>query len=143
MSGATEAIGLANLTFGLAELSATEAADRARAQREIDATMREVIATANYNPTSREPMPTVKVVGAVPVKDRFAPDIVPAAPVRGSGWVEPKPLAPPPGQDAIERLVNAALPHGPKPAPAKPTEPTDAANADAGEGGPTAEAEEN
>jgi hypothetical protein len=33
--------------------------------------------------------------------------------VRRSGWAEPRPLAPPPGQDAIGRLVNAALPHVP------------------------------
>jgi hypothetical protein len=33
---------------------------------------------------------------------------------KGTGWVDPRPLALPPGQRPIERLVNAALPHGPE-----------------------------
>ena len=32
--------------------------------------------------------------------------------VRPKGWVEPTSVRTPPGQDAIERLANAALPHG-------------------------------
>jgi hypothetical protein len=30
------------------------------------------------------------------------------------GWVDPRPLGPPPGIDLIDRGVNAALPHGPE-----------------------------
>jgi hypothetical protein len=75
-----------------------------RIQAGIDATMRDVIANrARPLPSS----PTVTVVGA--------PRVVTAGdPPRGTGWVDPRPLAPPPGQEAIERLVNAVLPHGPK-----------------------------
>jgi hypothetical protein len=32
----------------------------------------------------------------------------------GTGYVEPRPLSPPPGIDLIDRAVNAALPHGPE-----------------------------
>jgi hypothetical protein len=39
---------------------------------------------------------------------------VAAAGPKGTGWVDPRKLESPPGQDAIERLVRDALPHGPK-----------------------------
>ena len=75
----------------------------AEIQRGIDATMREVVGRdARHNPNRLNPPATVKVANA--------PEVVTAG--EGRGWVEPKPLAAPPGQDAIERLVNAALPHG-------------------------------
>jgi hypothetical protein len=102
----TDDIAVSRLGFGMAQPSAGEAEDAARLQAGIDATMRSVIAD-RYDPTRREPSPTVGVVGAVPV--------APASPlVRGTGWADPRPLALPPGQDAIERLVDAALPHGPE-----------------------------
>jgi hypothetical protein len=102
MSGETEAIALTNMTFEMAKPSEGEVADNARIQAGIDAAMRGVIAD-RYDPTRREPLPTVGVAGAVPV--------APAAPlVRGTGWADPRPLALPAGQDAIERLVNAVLP---------------------------------
>ena len=50
---------------------------------------------------------TVTPQGAVPVVSGPGPG-------NNWGWQDSGPLAPPPGQDAIERLVNAALPQ-PKP----------------------------
>jgi hypothetical protein len=35
-----------------------------------------------------------------------------AGPKKGTGWVEQKPTAPPPGVGIIDRMVNASLPHG-------------------------------
>ena len=85
---------------------APSAEENLRIQAGIDATMRDVIANrARPEPSS----PTVTVVGAPRVITAGEPE----PPKRGTGWVEPRPLAPPPGQDAIERLVNAFLPHGP------------------------------
>jgi hypothetical protein len=72
-------------------------------QRSIDATMRQVIADPYKNPTDQPAQPTVVVGGAAPVKEPFE---------NRSGWREPEPLSPPPGQDAIERLANEMLPHG-------------------------------
>jgi hypothetical protein len=37
----------------------------------------------------------------------------PASGPAGSGWRDQAPLTLPPGQALIERMVNAALPHGP------------------------------
>ena len=97
-------IAVSRLGFGLAQPTAGEAEDAARLQAGIDASMRGVIAD-RYNPTVREASPKVCVVGAVPVSS--------GAPlVRGTGWAAERPLAMPPGQAAIERLVNAELPHG-------------------------------
>ena len=71
--------------------------------RGITKTMREVVSRdARHNPNALNPPATVKVANA--------PEVVTAG--EGRGWQEEKPLAAPPGQDAIERLVNAALPHG-------------------------------
>jgi hypothetical protein len=69
----------------------------ARIQRGIDATMRDVIRTSGYDVHARGSMlgPTQ------PAK--------PAQPQPAE-----RPLAPPPGLDLIDRLVNAELPHGPK-----------------------------
>jgi hypothetical protein len=75
-------------------------------QRQIDAAMRGVIADSRYNPNSLSSGSSVRVVGAVEATELPQP--------RGTGWREPAPLASPPGQDAIERLTNAALPHGPE-----------------------------
>jgi hypothetical protein len=101
----TEDIALTRMSFGLAQPTIGEADDRARLQAGIDATMRQSIAERAYNPVQREAMPKVGVMGA--------PLVTAGAPlVRGTGWSEPRPLALPPGQDVIERLVNAAQPHG-------------------------------
>jgi hypothetical protein len=82
--------------------SAAERARNAEIQPGIDATMREVIRDAKYNPNALD-APINKVVpqGAVPVH------------TPGERWVGPQPLASPPGQDIIEKMVDAALPHGP------------------------------
>lgn len=79
----------------------------AEIQRGIDAAMADVIRRdARHNPNALDPPARVQVVGAPTVVDADSP--------RQRGWVDPKPLEPPPGQDVIERLVNAALPHGPE-----------------------------
>jgi hypothetical protein len=80
---------------------APSAEDNRRIQAGIDAVMRDII---SHRPAALPPSPTVTVVGA--------PKVVTAGEERG--WAEPAPLASPPGQSAIERLVNAELPHGPK-----------------------------
>lgn len=51
----TAEIGLARMAFGLAKRSDGEALDNERTQVGIDATMREVIGAANYNPNHFEP----------------------------------------------------------------------------------------
>jgi hypothetical protein len=102
-----EDIAVSRMSFGLAQPSAGEAEDAARISAGIDATMREVIASARHNPNRIDAPAKVGVAGAVLV--------VAGAPLagRGTGWAEPRPMAGPPGQEAIERLVKAALPHGP------------------------------
>ena len=90
--------------FGPDGLRPREALDNERTQVGIDATMREVIGAANYNPNHFEPPSKVTVAGAVPVVEAGSP--------RRNGWAEPAPLRPPPGQEIIERLVNAAFPPG-------------------------------
>jgi hypothetical protein len=85
---------------------APSAEENRRIQAGIDDCMRSVISDRRKDPTSLPPSPTVTVVGAVEVKEPFEP--------RGTGWAEPRSIESPPGQSAIERLVNAALPHGPK-----------------------------
>jgi hypothetical protein len=83
-----------------------EGAELARIQRGINDTMRAIV-TDRYNPAnSLPPSPTVTVVGATEAKTAFEPG-------GGRGWAEPRPITSPPGQEAIERLVNAALPPGP------------------------------
>lgn len=77
-----------------------------RIQAGIDATMRAIIADPRKDPTAMPPSPTVTVVGATEVKTAFDPG-------GGRGWQRERPITSPPGQDAIERLVNAALPPGP------------------------------
>ena len=82
-----------------------------RIQAGIDATMREVIAD-RYNPNALAAPAKVTVAGAVPVVD--GPPL--------SGRSEPRPLAPPPGQEAIERLVNAGCPTDPSMGPKQMSE---------------------
>jgi hypothetical protein len=78
----------------------------AEVQAGIDATMRAIINKgARHNPNALAPPAAVRVEGA--------PRVVDGETRQGRGWVDPGPLELPPGQDAIERLVNAALPHGP------------------------------
>jgi len=59
------------------------------------------------------------------VEDRHAPTsasgMIPSSQQRETGgksstpgYVDPRPLSPPPGIDLIDRAVNAALPHGPE-----------------------------
>ena len=60
------------------------------------------------------------------VQDRHAPTsatgMIPSSQQRADtgsksstpGYVDPRPLSPPPGIDLIDRAVNAALPHGPE-----------------------------
>lgn len=79
------------------------AEENRRIQAGIDAVMRDIIADPRKNPTAMPPSETVTVVGA--------PKVVTAG---ERGWQEEQPLTSPPGQDVIERLVNAELPHGPK-----------------------------
>jgi hypothetical protein len=71
----------------------------ARIQRGIDQTIR-AVAADRYNPTALPRSETVTVVGAPKVAGE--PD---------RGWQREQPITSPPGQSAIERLVNAALPH--------------------------------
>jgi hypothetical protein len=74
-----------------------EGAELARIQRGLFETMGAIVAD-RYNPINSLPRSeTVTVEGAPKVTT--------------AGWVEPRPITSPPGQDAIERLVNAALPH--------------------------------
>jgi hypothetical protein len=73
-------------------------------QAGINAAMADVIRTANYIPNALGPPNKVTVAGAVPVKG-------PVGPSNRTGWRDPGPLSVPTGQDVIERLVNAALPH--------------------------------
>jgi hypothetical protein len=95
-----EEIVIARLSFELAKPSAGEAADAARIQRGIDATMRAVVAD-RYNPVLRKPSPTVTVVGAAPVI---------TAGERGTGWVEPRPIASPmPKGSFLEGVVGAMI----------------------------------
>jgi hypothetical protein len=104
----TEDIALSRLGFELAKPTAAQAADAARIQSGIDAAMRDVITRdARSNPNRLEPPAKVQVVGATEVVDAQSL-------VRGSGWAEPKPLVPPPGQEAIEKLTKWLLPHEPK-----------------------------
>jgi hypothetical protein len=71
-------------------------------QAGISATMADVIRhDARHNPNALSAPATVVPVGAQRVE---AVD----------GWAEQRPLRLPPGQDVIERLVNAELPHGPE-----------------------------
>jgi hypothetical protein len=76
--------------------SLAEQLEQRRIQQGIARTMRDVIGRdAKFNPNQTVP-----------------PE---AAGPRGSGWVEPKPLALPPGQEVIERLCNHFLPSNQKP----------------------------
>jgi hypothetical protein len=74
--------------------------ERQRLDHELAAVMKDVVADSRRSsPTERR--------GVLPERPAAAP-----APA-GTGWREPPPLRLPPGQDLIERMVNAALPHGP------------------------------
>ena len=99
-----EDIVIARLSFELAKPSAGEAADAARIQRGIDATMRAVVAD-RYNPAHRKPSPTVRVVGAAPVTAE-----APLAPERGTGWAEPRPIeSPMPKGSFVEGVVGRMI----------------------------------
>jgi hypothetical protein len=82
---------------------------RARIQREIAATMRDLVADCRrgpngFNPTVRDASPTVTVSGAPVVKSG------------GSGWRDPGPLRPvatPLAEAVIEAMAHQALPHSP------------------------------
>jgi hypothetical protein len=76
-----------------------------RIQAGINRTFADVVAD-RYNPTAMPPSERVTVVGAPQVTTAFDPEI-------GRGWQRERPITSPPGQEAIERLVNAALPPGP------------------------------
>lgn len=105
MSGETEAIAIANMTAGLAQPSEGEAADAARIQRGIDATMRGVIAD-RYDPTRREPAPTVTVAGAMRMKDGGELNIIP----RSGGWAEPRPIeSPVPKGSFVEGVIGGMI----------------------------------
>jgi hypothetical protein len=82
------------------------AEENRRIQAGIDAVMRDIIADPRKDPTAMPPSERVTVVGAPQVTTAFEPEI-------GRGWQRERPITCPPGQDAIERLVNAALPPGP------------------------------
>jgi hypothetical protein len=103
MGGETEALALSRLSFALAKPSEGEAEYNARIQAGIDATMREVIKTASYNPNALSPPVKTTPLGAVPAVE----------PRSRNGWADEVPLRSPPGQGVIERMVDAALPHGP------------------------------
>jgi len=83
-------------------------AEAARVQRNISSVMRDVLSDrlreGYRDPAHPIASPTVTVASAPRATETFAPNT--------SGWREPAPLAPPPGQDAIERLANEMLPHG-------------------------------
>ena len=69
--------------------------ENARIQRGIDQTMREVLRRdARHSVHDRKPV---------------IPDPAPAAAARGTGWQEPRPLAPPSGIDLIDAMVNSHL----------------------------------
>lgn len=82
--------------------SAGPTAEELAIQAGISATMADVITRdARHNPNALSPPVNVSLVGAQRVE-------------AVNGWAEEKPLRLPPGQDVIERLVNAELPHGPE-----------------------------
>ena len=93
----TADIGLSRLHWDLAKQTAAEAAEQQRIHRGIDETMRAVITRdARCNPVTGN--------GSAP-RDETGQ--------RGSGWADPLPLKPPPGQDIIKRLCDTMEPHGP------------------------------
>jgi hypothetical protein len=67
-----------------------------RIQRDIARTMGDVIRHDMRNVHRR----------VSPIPDTAEPRAAP----KGNGWRDPAPLSLPPGQDLIERMVNAALP---------------------------------
>ena len=97
----TEDIAMRNLSWGLAPKQTEE---ERRVQAGIDATIR-AVAADRYNPVWQPASPRVTVQSGVKVDPGLPLD-------RGTGWREEAPLGIPPGQEAIERLVNAMLPHG-------------------------------
>jgi hypothetical protein len=92
----TEDIAMSRLGAALGP-SLAEQLEQRRIQASIDACMRDVIAD--------------HVSGRAFNPGRGSND-GPAEKPKGTGWVEPKPLELPPGQEVIERLCDAALPHG-------------------------------
>jgi hypothetical protein len=72
-------------------------------QAGIDRTMIDVITRdARHNPNGLVPVENVRPAGAGVVVDT----------AKGSGFYEPKPLAPNPEIGLVDRMINAALPHG-------------------------------
>ena len=91
----TEDLAFARLG-AIGQPSLAEQLEQLRIQQGIARTMRDVVGRdAKHNPNQTVAPPT-------------------AGP-RGTGWVEPKPLTLPPGQEAIERLCNHFLPSNQKP----------------------------
>lgn len=83
--------------------SAGPTAEELAIQAGISATMRAVITRdARHNPNALSAPVTVRPIGAEPVVTAGS----------RNGWADEIPLRLPPGQDVIERLVNAELPHG-------------------------------
>jgi hypothetical protein len=102
MSNDSTAVGIMNVARALSQEMQPTKADR-RIQAGIDATMREVVRyDARHNPDALSPPVNVRPVGAEPVVTAGS----------RNGWADEVPLRLPPGQDVIERLVNATLPHG-------------------------------
>jgi hypothetical protein len=97
----TEEIALSRLgTIGQPSLA--EQLEQRRIQEGIARTMRDVVGRdAKHNPNQTVAPERTTPGGAAPVVTAGE-----------RGWVEPKPLALPPGQEVIEALCNAALPHG-------------------------------
>jgi hypothetical protein len=106
MADETGAVGLSKLAFGAVPKITEE--ERA-VQAGIEATIREVLRSRGYNPVVREPSPTVTVQSGVQTKQ--ATELL-VAPARGTGWVEPSPLALPPGTALIERMTGGKAAEG-------------------------------
>jgi hypothetical protein len=102
----TEDVALARMGFALAP---QPTAEELAIQEGIDRTMRDVIGD-RYNPVLRAP--SLKVAVQSGVQTTQATELLVTPPTRW-GWAKEIPVTSPPGQDVIERMVNAALPHGP------------------------------
>ena len=100
MSDDSTAVGIMNVARALSQqMQPTE--EERRIQAGISATMAEVIKhDARHNVHDR---PSILPSDAKPMGSVGSTN----------GWRDAAPLAPPPGQDLIERLVDTALPHGP------------------------------
>jgi len=80
--------------------------------------MREVSRVdARYNPQALTGYGGATVTPAGAARVVTGPDVLSGPGTPGWGWQNERPLESPPGQDHIERMVNAALPPAPKPQP--------------------------